>query len=85
MPVIHGGEPVAAAEVALRNDEGLGVVGGYESETNGGETSQGGKFKRGKPGEDGNSEQGGIGGNGGNNDGEAKVERVVPVLDLSLM
>ena len=54
------------------NDEGLGVVGGYESETNGGQTSQEGRFKRGKPGEDGDSEQGGTGGNGGNNDGEAR-------------
>ena len=53
-------------------DIGLGVVGGYESETNGGQTSQEGRFDRGRPGENGNSEQGGTGGNGGNNDGEAR-------------
>ena len=48
------------------DDVGLGNVGGYDTE------NQGGKFRRGQEGENGNSEQGGTGGNGGNNDGEAK-------------
>ena len=63
-------ELVAAAVAAVKvTMNGLGVVGGYEEETNGGETSQGGKFKRGKPGKNGDSEQGGTGGDGGNNHG----------------
>ena len=47
-------------------DNGLGNVGGYDTE------NQGGNFRRGQEGEKGNSEQGGTGGNGGDNDEEAK-------------
>ena len=66
-----GGRIIGGGGGGQGNDEGLGVVGGYESETNGGQTSQEGRFSRGKPGEDGDSEQGGTGGNGGDNNEEA--------------
>ena len=51
---------------------GLGNIGGYEEETNGGKTTQEGKFKRGTPGSDGDEEQGGSGGIKGNNHSEAQ-------------
>ena len=47
------------------NDEGLGNVGGYDTQ------NQGGNFRRGEEGKDGTSEAGGAGGNGGNNKNEA--------------